>query len=128
MTISQFKNNDFMIDWRITPDIHSPEGDGWSFPSFEIQEYLLPLINVGKDIDEYGATIFDKGDCLRLRANIDYLIQRQTFDYREEVRFDSVERGLVSLSCEEIKRCLSKLDEAAQLAIERTGKLVFYGD
>ncbi len=64
-----------MIDWRISPNYEAIKEREWYFPSFEIQEYLLPQINVGKSyIDEYNDTHFTTEDCNRLKGNIEYLI------------------------------------------------------
>lgn len=118
-----------MIDWRISPDFGGIKEREWFFPSFEVQEYLLPQINVGKPfIDIYGDTTFTIEDCMRLKGNIAYLIDSGTFDKRPEIKFDSFEKGLVALSCEDIKSCLLKLHEAADQAVKRCGTLMFYGD
>jgi|SRR6187551_3050752 hypothetical protein len=118
-----------MIDWRISPDFAGIKERGWFFPSFEIQEYLLPLINVGKPfIDIYGDTTFTTEDCVRLKGNIEYLLEAATFDKKPEVQFDSFEKGPIALSCDDIKRCLLKLHEAADQAVRRGGTLAFYGD
>ena len=118
-----------MIDWRISPDFEGIKDREWFFPSFEVQEYLLPQINVGKAfIDIYGDTTFSTEDCVRLKGNIEHLIDSRTFDKKREIRFDSFEKGLVTLSCDGIKNCLLKLHEAADQAVKRSGTLVFYGD
>lgn len=118
-----------MIDWRISPQFEAISERRWFFPSFEIQEYLLPLINVGKPwIDIYGGTNFTCEDCLRLKGNIEYLVDSGAFDKKSEIQFDSFEKGLISLSCTEIKNCLLKLYEAGSEAVNRSGTLVFYGD
>ena len=118
-----------MIDWRTSPDFEGDKDRKWFFPTFEIQEFLLPQINVGKPfIDEYGDTTFTTEDCERLKGNIEFLIDSVTFDRRGEIRFDSFRSGLVTLSCEEIKSCLLKLHEAADQVVTRRGTLVFYGD
>ena len=104
-------------------------GRGWGFPSFEIQEFLLPQINVGKAfIDPYDATEFSTEDCARLTGNIEYLIDSAVYASRAEIQFDSFEKGLVTLSCTEIKDCLLKLYEAADQAVKSGGTLVFCGD
>lgn len=118
-----------MIDWRISPNFESVKEREWFFPSFEIQEFLLPQINVGKSyIDEYGDTQFTAEDCARLKGNIEYLIDSTVFDRKTEIYFDAFEKGLVALSCAEIKNCLLKLHEAADRALKSGGTLVFYGD
>jgi len=118
-----------MIDWCISPGFERVKEREWFFPSFEIQEFLLPQINVGKPfIDPYGDTQFSTEDCARLKGNIEYLIDSETFNRKAEIRFDAFEKGLVSLSCAEIKECLLKLYEAADEAVKNGGSLVFYGD
>ncbi|SRR2546430_54971 len=118
-----------MIDWRISPDFRAEKEREWFFPTFEIQEYLLPQINVGKSrIDEYGATTFTSDDCARLMGNIEYLIDSGIFDKMREITFDSFDKGLVTLQCAQLKGCLLKLYEAADLALGRHGLLVFCGD
>lgn len=118
-----------MIDWRISPDFTALKEREWFFPTFEIQECLLPQINVGKPyIDEYGGTTFTTEDCERLKGNIEYLIDSGIFDRRSEVKFDSLEKGVMTLACDDIKRCLLKLHEAADEAVKRKGSLVFCGD
>lgn len=118
-----------MIDWRISPDFEGVKERNWFFPSFQVQEFLLPQINVGKAlIDEYGDTTFSTEDCERLKGNIEYLIDSGIFDRRTEIRFDSFEKGIVTLACDEVKNCLLRLHEAADQAVKRGGTLVFYGD
>jgi hypothetical protein len=118
-----------MIDWRISLEFEALQERGWAFPSFEIQEYLLPQINVGKSyIDEYGDTTFTSEDCARLKGNIEYLLDSGILESRGEIRFDSYEKGLVALACDQIKTCLLRLHEAADQALKRGGTLVFYGD
>ncbi|MBK1884918.1 hypothetical protein JIN85_21080 [Luteolibacter pohnpeiensis] len=118
-----------MIDWRISPDFATIKEREWFFPSFDIQEYLLPQINVGKAlIDEYGDTHFTEEDCARLKGNIEYLIDSRILDRKADIQFDSFEKGLVTLSCAEIKNCLLKLHEAADQAFNQRATLVFYGD
>jgi hypothetical protein len=118
-----------MIDWRISPDFEAIKGRGWGFPTFEIQEFLLPQINVGKPlIDPYGNTTFSTDDCVRLKGNIEYLINGGWFDRKPEIKFDSFGNGLVTLPCDAIKHCLLSLHEAAAEAVKRNGTLAFYGD
>jgi hypothetical protein len=118
-----------MIDWRISPEFESLKERAWFFASFEIQEYLLPQINVGKPfIDIYDDTTFTSEDCVRLMGNIRYLLDSGTFDVKPELQFDSFEKGVVALSCQQLKDCLINLHEAASLAAQRGGVLKFYGD
>jgi hypothetical protein len=118
-----------MIDWRISPEFEGVKEREWFFPTFELQEYLLPQINVGKAfIDEYDDTTFTTDDCVRLKGNIEYLIDCGVFDQKKEIRFDSLSRGIVTLSSEQIKSCLLRLHDAADQAVKRGGILKFYGD
>lgn len=118
-----------MIDWCISPDFERPKDRGWFFPSFEIQELLIPQINPGKQlIDEYGETEFTTEDCTRIKANIEYLIESGIYERRESVDFDAFGKGLVTLSCTDITNCLMNLHEAADLAEKRNGVLRFLGD
>lgn len=118
-----------MIDWRVSPEFEALKEREWFFPSFEVQEYLLPQINVGEaDIDEYGSTTFTSEECLRLKRKIECIIDSGALNRRKEFQFDSIEKGLVTFSCEDIKGCLLRLYDAADLAAKRNGTLVFYGD
>ncbi len=118
-----------MIDWRISPGLEGIEDRQWFFPSFEIQEFLLPQINVGKAfIDVYGDTHFTTEDCARLMGNIEYLLDSGILDRKTEIQFEAFGKGLVTLSCDEIKNCLLKLHEAADEAFKNGETLVFYGD
>jgi hypothetical protein len=118
-----------MIDWDVSPDYERTREQEWFFPSFEIQEYLLPQINVGKPfIDIYGTTVFTTDDCRRLKGNIEYLLDSQAFDKKPQIQFESLEYGLVAMSCGDIRNALLKLYEAANQAVERSGALMFFGD
>ena len=118
-----------VIDWRIDTEKKPYSERGWFFPSFEVQEMLLPLINAGCSyIDEYGGTSFGIEDCKRIKGNVEYLIDSEIYRTRKEIRFDTFGVGLVTLSCEEIVDCLMKLHEAADQAIGRDATLRFYGD
>ena len=118
-----------MIDWRIPRDTATHQEKGWSFPSFEIQEYLLPLINVGFDyIDEYGATDFAVEDCIRMKGNIRYLLDSRLITGRSEIKYDAFGKGLITLDSKEIEQCLLRLEEAAEQCIATRETLRFYGD
>ena len=118
-----------MIDWRIHRGEVVHQEQGWSFPSFEIQEFLLPLINVGFEfIDPYDATHFGAEDCRRLIGNIRYLFDSGLVTRRAEIKYDSFEKGLVTLDSKEIEQCLLRLLEAAGRSSEIEGTLCFYGD
>lgn len=118
-----------MIDWHIPTASGTISEQSWYFPSFLLQEYLLALINVGKDeIDPYADTRFDLEDCRRLQGNIHYLLDNGMFDRRDTLWFDSQDKGLVKLSCKSISTCLTHLHTAAGLAIKHRSVLVFLGD
>ncbi|MEO1519613.1 MAG: hypothetical protein AAFU78_02385, partial [Cyanobacteria bacterium J06633_2] len=62
-----------MIDWIVRVGNKEYREGEWYFDSFLAQHYILPIINVGKSfIDDYGATTFDKEDCIRIKGNIEY--------------------------------------------------------
>ena len=118
-----------MIDWRIHLGTSVYREDGWAFPSFEIQEFLLPQINVGFDyIDEYNATDFGHEDCVRLKGNIRYLLDSGLVRRRTEIKYDAFEKGLVTLDSKQIERCLISLLAATEQCIINQGTLRFYGD
>ena len=117
-----------MIDWRILRGDVTHQEKGWSFPSFEIQEFLLPLINVGFDFDEYDATDFGPEDCVRMKGNIRYLLDSRLVTGRTEIKYDSFGKGLVVLDSKEIEQCLLRLEEAAEQCIATRETLRFYGD
>ncbi len=56
-----------MIDWRAVTKNGDYQEKDWYFPGFLIQEYLLPLVNVGFSyIDEFGETEFLLEDSKRI--------------------------------------------------------------
>jgi hypothetical protein len=118
-----------MIDWKIELDdkeLYFEEG--WFFSNFSIQEYLLPMINIGiKYIDEYNDTTFLVEDCKRLLGNLKY-IENILKPRKEAISFDSLLNGIVQLQKTEIEKCVEYLIVASQKAIEMNGKLKFYGD
>ena len=118
-----------MIDWKIAHqenELYSEEG--WYFDNFSIQEYILPMINVGFEyIDEYSDTTFLKDDCERLIGNIKY-IAAILEPRREIISFDSLMNGVVELNKGEIEKCINSLKQAAEKTIKMNGKLIFYGD
>jgi hypothetical protein len=116
-----------MICW----DIKETKGKrtNWFFPTFDIQEYMLPLIHVGgADIDEYGRTEFDKEDCLRLRKAIAYVLEGLNISKKKIIRYETLNRGLESLDKSLIIEAFENLDRAANEAIQKEKSLVFYGD
>lgn len=118
-----------MIDWKVINGSQQIQGEGWSFPSFEMQEYLLPLLNVGFScIDEWGDTTFQRDDCFRMKGNIAYLLDSGLFVRRTHIRYDSLEKGIVTLSCAEIESSLTRLRDALDQALANGGSVVFFGD
>ena len=116
-----------MINWNIRNS--KEKGSNWFFPSFEVQEYLLPIINVGgPTFDEYGATKYSLEDCLRLRNTIEYAIEGYNLSNKDQIRFETMHKGLESLDKSLVNSTLKALDEAAKRAIEKQRGLVFYGD
>lgn len=94
-----------------------------------MQEYLLPLINVGfAYIDEYGDTTFQRDDCFRMKGNISYLLDSSGFFQKAQIRYDSLEKGLVTLDCADIRACLTQLRNALDQALVTNSVIVFYGD
>nr|KJZ07926.1 hypothetical protein TW77_13745 [Pseudoalteromonas rubra] len=116
-----------MISWNIA---NTKEGqDSWYFPSVEIQEYLLPIINVGgQNFDESGKTKYAIEDCQRLRNTIDFAKETLSLMSKSVVRYETIEEGLASLDKNEIISTLDKLANAAELAIKQETSLLFYGD
>ena len=118
-----------MIDWRVATKNGDYQEKDWYFPSFLIQEYLLPLINVGFSyIDEFEETEFLLEDSKRIRGNIKYLLDCKYYNRKESISYDSFFNGLVLINTQEIIDCLMNLDAAFDYAIKNTAKLVFYGD
>lgn len=118
-----------MIDWKIETKNQIYQEDGWYFPSFIIQEYLLPLINVGYAyIDEYNDTKFSLADCKRFRGNIKHLLDYQYYGQKEIIRYDSFSNGLVNIRSQKTVDRLANLDTALVYAIKHNSKFIFYGD
>ena len=118
-----------MIDWKISNGAQTIQREGWSFPSFEMQEYLLPILNVGfGSIDEYGDTLLHREDSIRMKAVIGYMLESGLVSRRSQLRFDTLEKGIVILQCPDIEACLIRLREALDHALSTGGSLVFYGD
>ena len=118
---------DFVISWNIANN--SEANDGWYFPNFEIQEYLLQLLNVGgPKFDEYGRTVYGKEDCMRLRNAISHMRETMNITRKEKIRYETIHEGLVELDKNEIIRTLKFLDSAAEITLNENSSLVFYGD
>lgn len=116
-----------LISWNIANSKESPIS--WYFPSFEIQEYLLPIINVGgQTFNEYGQTYYSIEDCRRLRNTIHFAKETLTLMPKVIVRYETIENGLASLDKSGIIATLDNLSNAAELAIKQETCLVFYGD
>ncbi|MBV6500907.1 MAG: hypothetical protein CJBNEKGG_03395 [Prosthecobacter sp.] len=117
-----------MIDWRVSSSSKETGGDGWHFPSFDIQEMLLPMINVGFEmIDSYGDTTFGREDCFRLKRNISFILDSGRLG-RPEFRYDRIEGGISTIRSSDVETCLLRLQEAADQVITSSGVLTFYGD
>jgi hypothetical protein len=116
-----------LISWNIA---NTKEGqNSWYFPSFGIQEYLLPIINVGgQNFDEYGQTKYAIEDCRRLINTVAFAKETLSLMPKSVVRYETIEKGLASLEKHEIISTLDKLAKAAELAIKQETSLLFYGD
>ncbi|MBR8841696.1 MULTISPECIES: hypothetical protein [unclassified Pseudoalteromonas] len=118
---------ELLILWNIA--IIKEGQSSWHFPSFEIQEYLLPIINVGgQNFDEYGQTNYTVEDCRRLINTVAFAKETLALMSKSVVRYETIEKGLVSLNKCEIMSTLAQLSEAAELAIKHKTGLLFYGD
>ena len=116
-----------LISWNIANT--EERRNSWFFPSFEIQEYLLPIINVGgQNFDEYGQTKYTIEDCRRLRNTVTFAIETLSLMPKSVVRYETIEKGLASLDKNEIISTLDKLSKAAELTIKQETSLLFYGD
>lgn len=116
-----------MINWDLKGSKESRSN--WFFPSFELQEYLLPVIYVGGQfIDEYDDTKYEIEDCLRLRQAILYFSNIMDATNKDKFRYDTMHKGVVSLDKSEIIKTLQALDTAAAEAIKQQQSLMFYGD
>lgn len=116
-----------MINWDLMGS--KEQRSNWFFPSFVIQEYLLPKIYVGGQfIDEYDDTKYKIEDCQRLRQAIMYFSDILDATDREVIRYETMHKGMVSLDKPLIEETLQSLDSAAAEAIERQQYLMFYGD
>jgi hypothetical protein len=99
-----------MIDWQIeeTNKMFYKE-DKWYFSDFNIQSYLLPIINVGKEyIDEYNYTSFNTEDCKRIVGNLKYLLGLLETRSNGFICFDSLGNGIVQLKVMDIEACIDK--------------------
>ena len=118
-----------MIDWKVESGKEILSEEGWFFPSFYIQEYLLPIINPGRSyIDEYNDTVFTREDCMRLKGNVEYMIDSGILDQKARIRYETMNEGIKELDTNTIKECLLALHAAADIALKNAGSLKFYGD
>jgi len=116
-----------LISWNIAN--YGENKNDWYFPSFEIQEYLLPIINVGgQNFDEYSQTKYAIEDCRRLINTVVFAKETLSLMSKSVVRYESIENGLVSLDTNEVLKTLEHLSKAAELAIKQETNLLFYGD
>ncbi|ASD66097.1 hypothetical protein B1L02_02950 [Pseudoalteromonas piscicida] len=116
-----------LISWKVANIEESPSH--WHFPSFEIQEYLLPLINVGaQTFDEYGRTEYELEDCRRLLNTIAFARETLSLMSKETIRYETIHDGLASLNKNELLNTLDMLVKSAKLALKQESNLVFYGD
>ena len=118
-----------MINWQVITKDRIYQDTTWYFPSFLIQEYLLPLINVGFNyIYDYEDTKFEIEDCQRMKGYISYLLDCQYYQRKINTSYDSFFDGIVNLDSKEIINCLNELDKALDFAIANNASLVFVGD
>ncbi|ODB42011.1 hypothetical protein BB427_10890 [Pseudoalteromonas sp. BMB] len=116
-----------MISWKVATIEENPTN--WYFPSFEIQEYLLPIINVGgQTFDEYGRTEYEREDCLRLINTVAFAKETLKLMSKTIVRYETIHDGLASLNKNELVNTLDNLAHAVKLALKQQSTLVFYGD
>ena len=116
-----------MINWDVKDS--KERRTHWFFPSFEIQEYMLPIIHVGgSDIDEYGDTEYSFEDCIRLRKVIGYVLIGLNYTNKTKIRYETLSKGLESLDKSLVIEAFRNLDNAAEEAIKNRKNLVFYGD
>jgi hypothetical protein len=116
-----------MIDWKVV--VSETEIIKGYFPDFNLQEYLLPIINVGgSTFDEYGRTVYSSEDCIRLRNTISFAKETILLTTKVSIRYETINDGLVVLQKEKIVEVLNKLDFAAKAAIDNHKYLEFLGD
>jgi hypothetical protein len=78
-----------MINWKVLNS--NTDLNDWYFPSFEIQEYLLPLINVGGAyFYEYADTKYTAEDCRRLRSTVKFASETLTLMNKSAVRYETI--------------------------------------
>jgi hypothetical protein len=116
-----------VINWILSD--HDDQCENWYFPTFDIQEYLLPIINVGVErIDEYGSTTYSIEDCRRLKNVIDFAIETLTISQKNEIRYETIHDDLVSLNKQKIIDTLESLLEASKLSVKLQSELLLLGD
>ncbi len=118
---------DFLISWNISNAVESQKD--WFFPSFEVQEYLLPIIHVGgANFDEYGQTKYSTEDCRRLINTTAFAKETLLIMAKKTVRYETVGKGLVTLDKSQLIDTLDNLSLAAKQAVKEQTALLFYGD
>lgn len=116
-----------MISWKVS-STKDDSIEGY-FPSFDIQEYLLPILNVGgPKFDEYGRIAYSVEDCVRLRNTISFAIETLQMMNKSKVRYETINEGLATFEKVDLVNTLNTLDMAAKLAVQNKVGLVFYGD
>ena len=116
-----------MINWIVAN--HNKTFTGWAFPSFEIQEYLIPIINVGVErFNMYGRTEYSADDCRRLTNVVSFAIETLQLMDKVEFQFETINDGTAVLNKHEIEATLRALLQANDVAIQSSGTLVFLGD
>jgi hypothetical protein len=116
-----------VINWIVSE--LNEQGESWYFPSFEIQEYLLPIINVGVErIDEYGSTEYSIEDCRRLKYVIVFALETLAITQKSEIRYETIHDDLVPLNKQEIIDTLESLLDASKLSVKLQSELIFMGD
>ena len=116
-----------MIDWNIKNS--QEKRPNWYFPSFEVQEYLLPIIYVGGEpIDEYGDTLISPAECQRMKNSIKFIQESLLLSPKSKIRYETMQKGLVVLDKLLVLKTLEALGEATDMAVLEQKSLVFFGD
>jgi hypothetical protein len=125
-----------MIDWQVivngqNPPNWSREDDGCWFPDFHLQNYLLPIFDVGdQPIDEYDTTVFDKLSIIRLRTHLDW--RRGYVEARPDVWTvsETFDGGMTSFEvrCEVVLNLIDKTLKMIEFALNCQGQIYFFGD
>ncbi len=125
-----------VIDWQIEIDGQFPPGwdqhrDGYWFPDFDHQEYLLPYFDVGDSpIDPYDATVFGEADLRRLREHLTFsraIFEGKKPEWSVTETFADQSRTLL-LDHDKVLAVVDKTLEMIELALPFRGTFVFRGD